>query len=115
MKETESDSLHNDDVDEILEDDGMENEMSGDGQDESSVKRSQEMDERVVDSSQMPNNENSVKPSQDNISKNPGDLFMRCRCLIPRIKKMCRFQRHQYSRLSCKWAESSNQLPTRLP
>ena len=45
MKETESDSLHNDDVDEILEDDGMENEMSGYGQDESSVMPSQEMDE----------------------------------------------------------------------
>ena len=77
MKETESDSLHNDDVDEILEDDGMENEMSGDGQDESSVKRSQEMDERVVDSSQMPNNENSVKPSQDNISKTSGEPIHR--------------------------------------
>ena len=45
MEETESDSLHNDDDDEIMEDDGMENEMSWDGQDESSVMPRQEMDE----------------------------------------------------------------------
>ena len=60
-----SDSLRNDDVDEILGDDGMENEMSGDGQDESSVMPSQEMDEWVVESTQIANNDNSVEPGQD--------------------------------------------------
>ena len=45
MEETESGSLHNDDDDEIMEDDVMENEMSGDRLDESSVILRQEMDE----------------------------------------------------------------------
>ena len=45
VEETESGSLHNDDDDEIMEDDVMENEMSGDRLDESSVILRQEMDE----------------------------------------------------------------------